>query len=94
VPASLTLHAAYCGVVLSQDVTTVVQGLFQGHLSHVTTCHTCQQPSEGSKREVEFYELSLQVQGMPSLHTSMVSSQVEAGTVCLAAAWQHALAHS
>lgn len=51
----------------------MVQGLFQGHLSHVTTCHTCRRPSEGSKREVEFYELSLQVQGMPSLHTSLVS---------------------
>lgn len=54
----------------------MVQGLFQGHLSHVTTCHSCRQPSEGSKREVEFYELSLQVAGMPSLHTSLVSSTV------------------
>jgi len=50
----------------------VVQGLFQGHLSHVTTCHTCNRPSENSKREVEFYELSLQVQHMPSLHHSLV----------------------
>lgn len=53
-------------------MTTVVQNLFQGHLSHVTTCHTCKLPSEGSKREVEFYELSLQVQQMPSLHHSLV----------------------
>lgn len=55
-----------------QDVTRVVQKLFQGQLSHVTTCHTCNNPSDGSKREVEFYELSLQVQQMESLHHSLV----------------------
>jgi predicted metal-binding protein len=62
----------------------VVQGLFQGHLSHVTTCHSCKQPSEGSKREVEFYELSLQVQLMPSLHDSLVRHTTRASSVtCL-----------
>lgn len=69
-------------LLLLQDVTTVVQNLFQGHLSHVTTCHTCKLPSEGSKREVEFYELSLQVQQMPSLHHSLVSTQQHSGLSC------------
>lgn len=63
---------ATCFADALQDVAAVVQGLFQGHLSHVTTCHTCNRPSENSKREVEFYELSLQVQHMPSLHHSLV----------------------
>lgn len=72
VMASGTYHV--CTHVCMQEVTTVIPDLFQGHLSHVTTCHTCNQPSEGSKREVEFYELSLQVQNMPSLHHSMVST--------------------
>lgn len=66
------MSACQCFCISAQDVTTVVQSLFQGHLSHVTTCHTCRLPSEGSKREVEFYELSLQVQQMPSLQHSLV----------------------
>lgn len=65
----LVVCAMFCP---QQDVATVVQGLFQGQLSHVTTCHTCNQPSEGSKREVEYYELSLQVQHMASLQHSLV----------------------
>lgn len=78
-------------VLLLQDVSTVVQGLFQGHLSHVTTCHTCKRPSEGSKREVEFYELSLQVQQMPSLHDSLVRHTT--GVSCCLSLLQPFLSH-
>jgi hypothetical protein len=59
---------------LSQGVNSVVQRLFRGHFSYVTTCLRCKQQSEGSKRQVEFYELPLQVQKIPSLQASMVSS--------------------
>eukprot|EP00879_Flechtneria_rotunda_P031030 GHRR01033853.1.p1 GENE.GHRR01033853.1~~GHRR01033853.1.p1 ORF type:complete len:133 (+),score=35.03 GHRR01033853.1:474-872(+) len=57
-----------------QEVASVVQRLFRGHFSYVTTCRNCHQPSEGSKRQVEYYELPLQVLNMHSLQQSMVST--------------------
>eukprot|EP00879_Flechtneria_rotunda_P021061 GHRR01022187.1.p1 GENE.GHRR01022187.1~~GHRR01022187.1.p1 ORF type:complete len:771 (+),score=324.72 GHRR01022187.1:120-2432(+) len=57
-----------------QEVASVVQRLFRGHFSYVTTCRNCHQPSEGSKRQVEYYELPLQVLNMNSLQQSMVSA--------------------
>lgn len=55
-----------------QEVATVVQRLFRGYFSYVTTCCNCQQPSEGSKRKTEYYELPVQVVGMKTLQQSMV----------------------
>jgi hypothetical protein len=62
-----------------QEVRSVVQTLFRGHFSYVTTCRSCQQQSAGSARQVEYYELPLQVQGMASLRHSMVRRLVSAG---------------
>ncbi|WIA08663.1 hypothetical protein OEZ85_008090 [Tetradesmus obliquus] len=57
-----------------QEVRGVVQTLFRGHFSYVTTCRSCGQQSAGSARKVEYYELPLQVQGMASLRHSMASA--------------------
>lgn len=67
-------HHSASAPLSAQDVRSVIQRLFRGHFSYVTTCRRCGQPSEGSRRRVEFYELPLQVAGMASLEQSLVSA--------------------
>ncbi|KAF8072683.1 UBP26 [Scenedesmus sp. PABB004] len=70
----LTKLEAVFAASQQQDVASVVQRLFRGHFSYVTTCRSCGRASEGSRRQVEYYELPLQVQGMPSLQHSLVAA--------------------
>ncbi|PON72999.1 Ubiquitinyl hydrolase [Parasponia andersonii] len=50
---------------------TVVQDLFRGSVSHVTTCSQCAQDSEASSNMQDFYELELNVRGLKSLDDSL-----------------------
>ncbi|XP_062097645.1 ubiquitin carboxyl-terminal hydrolase 26 isoform X3 [Humulus lupulus] len=50
---------------------TVVQDLFRGTVSHVTTCSQCGQDSEASSNMQDFYELELNVKGLKSLDNSL-----------------------
>ncbi|KAJ1420139.1 Ubiquitin-specific peptidase 48 [Sesbania bispinosa] len=50
---------------------TIVQDLFRGSVSHVTTCSQCGRDSEASSKMEDFYELELNVNGLKSLDESL-----------------------
>ncbi|CAM8955628.1 unnamed protein product [Rhodiola kirilowii] len=50
---------------------TIVQDLFRGSVSHVTTCSKCGKDSEASSNMEDFYELELNVKGLKSLDASL-----------------------
>ncbi|XP_037495087.1 ubiquitin carboxyl-terminal hydrolase 26 isoform X1 [Jatropha curcas] len=50
---------------------TIVQDLFCGSVSHVTTCSKCGQNSEASSKMEDFYELELNVKGLKNLDESL-----------------------
>ncbi|KAJ7966072.1 Ubiquitin carboxyl-terminal hydrolase 26 [Quillaja saponaria] len=50
---------------------TMVQDLFRGSVSHVTTCSQCGKDSEASLKMEDFYELELNVKGLKSLDESL-----------------------
>ncbi|KAK7260825.1 hypothetical protein RIF29_27123 [Crotalaria pallida] len=50
---------------------TMVQDLFRGSVSHVTTCSQCGRDSEASSKAEDFYELELNVNGLTSLNESL-----------------------
>ncbi|XP_059298670.1 ubiquitin carboxyl-terminal hydrolase 26 isoform X1 [Lycium ferocissimum] len=50
---------------------TIVQDLFRGGVSHVTTCSKCGNESEASSKIEDFYELELNVKGLKSLDESL-----------------------
>ncbi|XP_057511125.1 ubiquitin carboxyl-terminal hydrolase 26-like [Actinidia eriantha] len=50
---------------------TIVQDLFRGSVSHVTTCLKCGKDSEASFKIEDFYELELNVKGLKSLYASL-----------------------
>ncbi|XP_045805933.1 ubiquitin carboxyl-terminal hydrolase 26-like isoform X1 [Trifolium pratense] len=50
---------------------TIVQDLFRGSVSHVTTCSQCGKDSESSSKMEDFYELELNVKGLKSLDESL-----------------------
>ncbi|KAL5145003.1 Ubiquitin carboxyl-terminal hydrolase 26 [Glycine soja] len=50
---------------------TIVQDLFRGSVSHVTTCSKCGRDSEASSKMEDFYELELNVKGLKSLDGSL-----------------------
>ncbi|XP_061346199.1 ubiquitin carboxyl-terminal hydrolase 26-like isoform X1 [Gastrolobium bilobum] len=50
---------------------TIVQDLFRGSVSHVTTCSQCRRDSEASSKMEDFYELELNVKGLKSLDESL-----------------------
>lgn len=50
---------------------TVVQDLFRGGVSHVTTCSKCGNQSEASSKVEDFYGLELNVKGLKSLDESL-----------------------
>ncbi|XP_021899831.1 ubiquitin carboxyl-terminal hydrolase 26 [Carica papaya] len=50
---------------------TIVQDLFRGSVSHVTTCSKCGKDSEASSKMEDFYELELNVKGLKSLDESL-----------------------
>eukprot|EP00257_Ricinus_communis_P017048 XP_015575390.1 ubiquitin carboxyl-terminal hydrolase 26 isoform X3 [Ricinus communis] len=52
-------------------VRTIVQDLFRGSVSHVTTCSKCGRDSEASSKMEDFYELELNVKGLKSLDESL-----------------------
>lgn len=55
-------------------IKTLVQSLFCGKYSYVTTCKECGRESESSSNASDYYELSLQVKGTPSLKDSLLAS--------------------
>ncbi|PPS12707.1 hypothetical protein GOBAR_AA07934 [Gossypium barbadense] len=50
---------------------TIVQDLFRGSVSHVTTCSRCGKDSEASSKMEDFYELELNVKGLKTLEESL-----------------------
>ncbi|KAJ4837753.1 Ubiquitin carboxyl-terminal hydrolase 26, partial [Turnera subulata] len=50
---------------------TIVQDLFRGSVSHVTTCSRCGRDSDASSKMEDFYELELNVKGMKGLEESL-----------------------
>ncbi|CAI9109033.1 OLC1v1008768C1 [Oldenlandia corymbosa var. corymbosa] len=50
---------------------TIVQDLFRGGVSHVTTCSKCGNESGASSKIEDFYELELNVKGMKTLDESL-----------------------
>ncbi|WCJ44374.1 Ubiquitin carboxyl-terminal hydrolase 26 [Euphorbia peplus] len=50
---------------------TIVQDLFRGSVSHVTTCSKCGKDSAASSKMEDFYELELNVKGLKSLDESL-----------------------
>ncbi|KAI4316238.1 hypothetical protein L6164_024237 [Bauhinia variegata] len=50
---------------------TIVQDLFRGSVSHVTTCLRCGKDSEASAKMEDFYELELNIKGLKSLDESL-----------------------
>ncbi|XP_027179388.1 ubiquitin carboxyl-terminal hydrolase 26 isoform X1 [Coffea eugenioides] len=50
---------------------TIVQDLFRGGVSHVTTCSKCGKESEASAKIEDFYELELNVKGLKTLDESL-----------------------
>ncbi|KAG2326869.1 hypothetical protein Bca52824_009597 [Brassica carinata] len=53
------------------EAKTVVQDLFRGSVSHVTTCEKCGRDSEASSKVEDFYALELNVKGLRSLNESL-----------------------
>ena len=56
------------------SIKSLVQSLFCGKYSYVTTCKSCGKESATSSNLSDYYELSLQVKGAPSLKDSLLSS--------------------
>ncbi|CAK7346948.1 unnamed protein product [Dovyalis caffra] len=50
---------------------TIVQDLFRGSVSQVTTCSNCGRDSEASSKTEDFYELQMNVKGLESLDESL-----------------------
>lgn len=50
---------------------TIVQDLFRGSVSHVTTCSKCGKDSEASSKMEDLYELELNVKGLKTLDESL-----------------------
>ncbi|WZZ00357.1 hypothetical protein YC2023_072685 [Brassica napus] len=50
---------------------TIVQHLFRGRVSHVTSCSKCGRDSEASSKVEDFYALELNVKGLKSLDDSL-----------------------
>ncbi|CAG7869660.1 hypothetical protein BRARA_F01591 [Brassica rapa] len=50
---------------------TIVQDLFRGSVSHVTTCSKCGRESEASSKVEDFYALELNIKGLKSLDDSL-----------------------
>ncbi|KAI8561630.1 hypothetical protein RHMOL_Rhmol04G0355400 [Rhododendron molle] len=50
---------------------TIVQDLFRGRVSHVTTCSQCGKDSEASSTMEDFYGLELNVKGLKNLDESL-----------------------
>ncbi|XP_021276622.1 ubiquitin carboxyl-terminal hydrolase 26 isoform X1 [Herrania umbratica] len=50
---------------------TIVQDLFRGSVSHVTTCSKCGKDSEASSKMEDFYEVELNVKGLKTLDESL-----------------------
>ncbi|CAN8254836.1 unnamed protein product [Cochlearia groenlandica] len=50
---------------------TIVQDLFRGSVSHVTTCSKCGKDSEASSNVEDFYALELNVKGLKTLDASL-----------------------
>ncbi|XVF48123.1 hypothetical protein PTKIN_Ptkin03bG0165600 [Pterospermum kingtungense] len=50
---------------------TIVQDLFRGSVSHVTTCSRCGKDSAASSNMEDFYELELNVKGLKTLEESL-----------------------
>ncbi|GAV63630.1 UCH domain-containing protein/DUSP domain-containing protein [Cephalotus follicularis] len=50
---------------------TIIQDLFRGRVSHVTTCSKCRKDSESSSKMEDFYELELNVKGLKTLDESL-----------------------
>ncbi|RDX81132.1 Ubiquitin carboxyl-terminal hydrolase 26, partial [Mucuna pruriens] len=50
---------------------TVVQDLFRGSVSHVTTCSQCGRDSEASSKMEDFYGLELNIKGLKGLDKSL-----------------------
>ncbi|XP_031283351.1 ubiquitin carboxyl-terminal hydrolase 26-like isoform X1 [Pistacia vera] len=50
---------------------TIVQDLFRGSVSHVTTCSKCGKDSEASAKTEDFYELELNVKGLKTIDESL-----------------------
>ncbi|KAI5589238.1 hypothetical protein BDE02_05G148900 [Populus trichocarpa] len=50
---------------------TIVQDLFRGSVSQVTTCSNCGRDSEASSKTEDFYELQMNVKGLKSLDESL-----------------------
>ncbi|OIW03067.1 hypothetical protein TanjilG_19347 [Lupinus angustifolius] len=50
---------------------TIVQDLFRGSVSHLTTCSQCGRDSEASSKKEDFCELELNVKGLKSLDESL-----------------------
>lgn len=61
----------------SAAVRQAVPRLFRGALSYATTCASCGQCSEASRRATDYYELPLQVQGFRTLADSLVGALAE-----------------
>ncbi|KAL0721174.1 hypothetical protein Bca4012_035773 [Brassica carinata] len=53
------------------EAKTVVQDLFRGSVSHVTTCEKCGRDSEASSKVEDFYALELNVKGLKNLDESL-----------------------
>ncbi|ESQ45578.1 hypothetical protein EUTSA_v10010085mg [Eutrema salsugineum] len=50
---------------------TIVQDLFRGSVSHVTTCSKCGRDSEASSKVEDFYALELNIKGLKTLDDSL-----------------------
>uniref|UniRef100_A0A1J3IVY3 Ubiquitin carboxyl-terminal hydrolase 26 n=1 Tax=Noccaea caerulescens TaxID=107243 RepID=A0A1J3IVY3_NOCCA len=50
---------------------TIVQDLFRGSVSHVTTCSKCGRESEASSKFEDFYALELNIKGLKTLDASL-----------------------
>lgn len=70
---TLLLHLLERCLSSSQNLKarTVVQDLFRGSVSHVTTCSRCGRDSEASSKMEDFYELELNIKDLNSLDESL-----------------------
>lgn len=70
---TLLLHLLEHCLSCSQNskAKTVVQYLFRGSVSHVTTCSRCGRDSDASSKMEDFYELELNIKDLNSLDESL-----------------------
>ncbi|KAJ0231428.1 hypothetical protein HA466_0300740 [Hirschfeldia incana] len=57
--------------LLERSGVSIVQDLFRGSVSHVTTCSECGRDSEASSKVEDFYAVELNVKGIKSLDESL-----------------------